>query len=791
MGKGPNRITKDMIVNDVTVKYPHTAEILTKYGVDTCCGGVQSIEKTAIACNVNVDNLIKVLNESLQQEAVPEVPRQEKSNVIKKTGTDNEESNRITKDMIVNDVTVKYPHTAEILTKYGVDTCCGGVQSIEKTAIACNVDVDNLINVLNKSLPQETLSEKSTPTDSSIKKESVQNKEKNSSTVNNSGSTTPQEITGKTTVKNIIKSYPQTKGVFSKYGLLECGGEYGPDEAVYFFARVHNVDGDSLIRELNDVIQGKTEAPEVSENDAVTAYENIYEKFIKAAIVIALTTGCVYGAILLFKMGLNHSLYAVSRVLIETHGHTQIFGWSGLFIMGVSYFVLPRFYATRLYSGKLANLSFVFMITGISLIFIFRSLLPVYDFSFFKILIILGCLLEVLAVLFFLIVAFKTILSAEKQDIELYEGFIISGYLWFLVQALFLTGITVYMIKADMTVMPQALVYPLRHIQIMGFITFVIFGVLSRTLPVFLGLRAPNPKIHVLIMLMLNFSVILRAFSEPLRAYFLDINMPVYYALNTIYFTSGCLQFLSILLFFYNLNLLTKPEIDYSGMEIEKGYERFVWAGILWLVIAEIGMLIFTFYETGTGRSVSHALIGSYRHAVTVGFITMMIFGYASRIIPISQGIKLYSYKSLFITFILINVGSVMRVVFQPLAVHTGSTHFYSIMGASGFIESFAIVLFGINIWKTLNACKKETEDNEAHDKITTVTESTNVHQLITQYPQAIDIFVNKGFTQLKNPILRKTLARAVNIAQAVKIKPTDIDQLLKELNEVIQVKKN
>ena len=197
------------------------------------------------------------------------------------------------------------------------------------------------------------------------------------------------EITGNTTVKDIIMHNPETKGVFSKYGLLECGGEYGPEEAIYFFARVHNVDPDGLIKELNDVIRGKVAAPEVSADDAESAYENIYEKFIKTAIVIALSTGCVYGALILFYMGIQHSLYSVPKVLIETHGHTQIFGWCGLFIMGVSYFVLPRFYAVRIYSGKLANLSFYFMVVGIFMVFTYRTLLPLNNHYFFKILIII------------------------------------------------------------------------------------------------------------------------------------------------------------------------------------------------------------------------------------------------------------------------------------------------------------------------------------------------------------------------------------------------------------------
>ena len=100
-------------------------------------------------------------------------------------------------------------------------------------------------------------------------------------------------------------------------------------------------------------------------------------------------------------------------------------------------------------------------------------------------------------------------------------------------------------------------------------------------------------------------------------------------------------------------------------MEIEKSYEKFVWAGILWLIVAEIAMMVFTVQESFTGVPVSHALIGAYRHAVTVGFITMMIFGFASRIIPISQGIKLHSYSLLLWTFILINAGSAIKGYFS------------------------------------------------------------------------------------------------------------------------------
>ncbi len=689
----------------------------------------------------------------------------------------------ITKDMIVNDVVNKYPQTNEIFTKYGVDTCCGGIQSIEKTAAACNVNLDEVLKTLNDAIPA--------PEPEKAEAEEVKDVIEVAEAPpaeDTAGSGGGGEITGNTTVKDIIKYNPETKGVFTKYGLLECGGEFGPEEAIYFFARVHNVDPDSLIKELNDVIRGKVAAPEVAIDEAEAAYENIYEKFIKTAIVIALSTGCVYGAFILFYMGIQHSLYSVPKVLIETHGHTQIFGWCGLFIMGVSYFVLPRFYAVRIYSGKLANLSFYFMVAGIFIVFTYRTLLPLNNHFFFKALILSGCSLEIMAVLMFLIVAVMTVLSAEKQELETYETYLFSGYLWFLIVTVAHAGIVLYMINTNQTVFPHAAIYPLRHIQVMGFITLVIFGVLSRTLPAFLGLKTPNAKMNLIIMFMLNASVLVRAVSQPLMTYYADFDLPYYYVFNTLYFTSACVEILSILLFLYNLNILSKPEVDFSGMEIEKSYEKFVWAGMLWLVVAEIGMIIFAVQESFAGVPISHALIGSYRHAVTVGFITMMIFGFASRIIPISQGVKLHSYSSLTMSFILINTGSFLRVVFQPIAVHTGSVPSYLIMGISGLIESVAILLFGINIWRTLSDGKRQGGGEEDdHGNITSVTASTNVHQLIKQHPPAMDILISKGFTQLKNPILRNTMTRAVNLGQATKMHNTDLDQLLKELNESLK----
>ena len=59
-------ITKDMIINDIIKRYPKTIAVFNKYHVDSCCGGGQSIEKTAVRDGVDVDKLVEALNDAVK-----------------------------------------------------------------------------------------------------------------------------------------------------------------------------------------------------------------------------------------------------------------------------------------------------------------------------------------------------------------------------------------------------------------------------------------------------------------------------------------------------------------------------------------------------------------------------------------------------------------------------------------------------------------------------------------------------------------------------------------------------
>jgi hypothetical protein len=97
--------------------------------------------------------------------------------------------------------------------------------------------------------------------------------------------------------------------------------------------------------------------------------------------------------------------------------------------------------------------------------------------------------------------------------------------------------------------------------------------------------------------------------------------------------------------------------------------------------------------------------MGSHRHAFTVGFISMMILGVSSRVVPILVGIDSTRMNSLWAPFFFFNVGCAGRVLLQVLTDFVPNVA-YPLVGLTGFIELTALLWWGIELWHTMNVAK-------------------------------------------------------------------------------------
>ena len=66
----------------------------------------------------------------------------------------------------------------------------------------------------------------------------------------------------------------------------------------------------------------------------------------------------------------------------------------------------------------------------------------------------------------------------------------------------------------------------------------------------------------------------------------------------------------------------------------------------------------------------------------------------------------------------------------------------------------------------------------------------TKVGDVLTHYPQSLEVFLRHGFGPLANPVLRKTMARVVTIEQACRREGVSLAQLLEDLNSLEFVSK-
>ena len=186
-------------------------------------------------------------------------------------------------------------------------------------------------------------------------------------------------------------------------------------------------------------------------------------------------------------------------------------------------------------------------------------------------------------------------------------------------------------------------------------------------------------------------------------------------------------------------------------------------------------------YDFAVGVAFSHAYFGAYRHAFTVGFISMMIVGVSSKVVPVLAGVDPKDLKSLVVPFWLLNIGNGMRVLFQILT-DTQSWAF-PLMAMSAWVEVAGLIWWAVDLWRNMNyqpALAAEMPETVV------VAPQTRVFDMITRYPATTTVFEAFGFSLINNPVARRVFARSVTLQQACRLRQVKYDVLAPALQQCI-----
>jgi len=580
-----------------------------------------------------------------------------------------------------------------------------------------------------------------------------------------------------THLPDLFDACPESRAVFNRYGLRGCGGQRGPAETIEFFARAHGVDLDTLLAEVRKVVDDADARRHAQEQlDADTRprlADSIYRPFFLAGLLVILTVGAGWGVLLLLKIGGGGSFTGVTVHEVNAHGHAQVMGWVGLFIMGFAYQAFPRMWQVELPAPKFALGSLAGVVLGIAS----RATAMMFTGSDWALpLHTIGVALQCVAVAIFLAIII-TAFVRSRQRIAPSAAFILTALGFFFIQTLF-SGWHIAMLMSAPTreaLLEQIATYqaPLRDVQIHGMAMLMIFGVGLRMFPALFGFAEVRPRRAWW------------AYGLLATAVVLEVGLFLAYrATETRAFAGAMLTpWLMLPTGAWLLIGRWKPWQPAGNLGEADRSRKFVRAAFVWLFVSFGLLLAMPGYLAAYEGVFSHAYHGAIRHAITVGFVSMMIMGMGAKVVATLNGLDTRQLTALWGPFVLVNTGCLLRVTLQVATDWTPGA--FPIIGVSGALE-----LIGLGWWAAhlvaMMIKGRATAVNSHEPPPPYLAAYHTVGQTVAWFPQTIETLADMGFAPIRNPILRRTLARQVTLAQAAAIGKVPLAELLEALNERI-----
>jgi len=510
----------------------------------------------------------------------------------------------------------------------------------------------------------------------------------------------------------------------------------------------------------------------------------IYRPYFKAGIAVVLSLGAVWGAYLLIRIAMAGRFTAAGLHDVNAHGHAQIFGWVGLFVMGFACQAFPRFKHTSLAWPNLAFAALWMMLAGVVVRSLAQPTAAWIAWAWWPAM--AASLLEVFAVLFFSAVIVETWRRSDR-GLAFYDGYILSSLVWFIVQAVYESvylAATLAHTGEELVAIVSTWQPALRDVQIHGFALMMILGVSQRIFHHFYGLPRPSSRLSCVMLVVLNAAII----GEVAGLVLMRTAGPAW---ASVWYGSALVLAASIVVLVWNWRIFSHTDEGDRSLKFLRA--AYVWLLVSFAMLVALPVYQFAllpFFASGSDAArvgFSHAYYGAIRHAITVGFVSLMIVGVASKVVPTLNGVPSQRLSRLWGPFVLINLGCSLRVIGQISTDFTDSA--FPIAGISGVLEVTGLALWGIHLWMVMSGRPRLTlalsPDAEAPclNDDTPIRAEHMVGQVLEQTPELLNVFVEHGFATLTNPQFRRTIARLVTIEKACRRLGVDQDSFLAALN--------
>lgn len=398
--------------------------------------------------------------------------------------------------------------------------------------------------------------------------------------------------------------------------------------------------------------------------------------YISTGLAFMLLPGTFLGVWNLLAISSHRAASSVSAGWVQAHGHAQIFGWIGTFILGIGFYSIPKLRRLNPFALWAAWTCWALWTAGIML----RWLTGVYQWHW-RVLLPASAVFELIAFLiFFTSVSGHRPQESGKDSLEKWVLVVIAAAIGLLITLLVNLGASLFLAARSISPdLPVAFDQRFLVLETWGFLVTFVWGFSAKWLPVFLGLR-------------------------PIRERWLLVALAVN-SLGVLIALSGSIPFAAIalcggiLISTWALRLFEPTQQAAKTKGVHASFPIFIRLAYLWAMVAALLGIWASFVPD------SHGIWGASRHALTVGFLATMVFSIGQRILPAFSGMRLlFSTKLMFLSLLLLAIGCFLRVGSEIIAYQGFGTWAWSWLPVSAVTEMTAVTVFAINLIFTFNS---------------------------------------------------------------------------------------
>jgi uncharacterized protein involved in response to NO len=403
------------------------------------------------------------------------------------------------------------------------------------------------------------------------------------------------------------------------------------------------------------------------------ALSRLLMTYIVAGLIFMLLPGTFLGVWNLIKISSREAVHSVSPAWIQAHGHAQLFGWVGTFILGIGFYSIPKLRRLKPFAFWEGWLCFALWVVGVTSRW-FANLYPWH----WRVLLPLSATLELVAFLiFFRAVASHRQPSGASKPWEPWIFVVVAATLGLLTSLLLNLGASIQMSRhAASPAFSHEFDQRYLIVSTWGFLVPMVWGFSSRWLPVFMGLR-PLRNPLLLAALGLNTAGVAAGFLERFTA-------------AGIFLLGGAATAIAAIRFFEPAAKRPKT------IGVHRTFSIFIRIAFGWLLIAAILGVWASLGGEAAG------IWGASRHALTVGFIAAMVFCVGQRVLPSFCGMRVLWSPGLMLWMLtLLMTGCTVRVASEILAYQGYAAWAWSCLPLSALMELAAVSLFAVNLLVT------------------------------------------------------------------------------------------